>query len=160
MCFCGVSGIAEVGLPGGRSVSLAIWDTAGQERFRSMAPLYYRGAVAAILVFAVTDESSFDKLKDWVRELQSNIDEPLVLAIACNKADLAEQRAVSFETAAQYAATIGALVYETSAKSSTGVDELFNEVARRLVVTRARATETGQPQLPDPLQDAPKSGCC
>ena len=95
-----------------------------------------------------------------MRELQSNIDEPLVLAIACNKADLAEQRAVSFETAAQYAATIGALVYETSAKSSTGVDELFNEVARRLVVTRARATETGQPQLPDPLQDAPKSGCC
>ena len=75
-------------------------------------------------------------------------------------AELAEQRAVSFETAAQYAATIGALVYETSAKSSTGVDELFNEVARRLVVTRARATETGQPQLPDPLQDAPKSGCC
>ena len=143
-----------------KTIKLQIWDTAGQERFRSMAPLYYRGAVAAILVFAVTDESSFDKLKDWVRELQSNIDEPLVLAIACNKADLAEQRAVSFETAAQYAATIGALVYETSAKSSTGVDELFNEVARRLVVTRARATETGQPQLPDPLQDAPKSGCC
>ena len=144
----------------GQKIMLQIWDTAGQERFRSMAPLYYRGAVAAILVFAVTDESSFDKLKDWVRELQSNIDEPLVLAIACNKADLAEQRAVSFEAAAQYAATIGALVYETSAKSSTGVDELFNEVARRLVVTRARATETGQPQLPDPLQDAPKSGCC
>ena len=127
----------------GQKIMLQIWDTAGQERFRSMAPLYYRGAVAAILVFAVTDESSCDKLKDWVRELQSNIDEPLVLAIACNKADLAEQRAVSFETAAQYAATIGALVYETSAKSSTGVDELFNEVARRLVVTRARATETG-----------------
>ena len=66
-----------------------------------------------------------------MRELQSNIDEPLVLAIACNKADLAEQRAVSFETAAQYAATISALVYETSAKRF-GVDELFNEVARRL----------------------------
>ena len=46
MCFCGVSGIAEVGLPGGRSVSLAIWDTAGQERFHALAPLYYRDAQA------------------------------------------------------------------------------------------------------------------
>ena len=61
------------------------WDTAGQERFRSMAPLYYRGAVAAILVFSITDESSFEKLKEWVRELKINhpADEPLVLAIAC-----------------------------------------------------------------------------
>ena len=54
-----------------QKVSLQIWDTAGQERFRSMAPLYYRGAVAAILVCSITDESSFDKLKEWVRELQA-----------------------------------------------------------------------------------------
>lgn len=53
-----------------QKVSLQIWDTAGQERFRSMAPLYYRGAVAAILVCSITDESSFEKLKEWVRELQ------------------------------------------------------------------------------------------
>ena len=117
---------------------------------------HYRGAVAAILVFAVTDE--FDKLKDCASCRATSTS--CCAGDRANKADLAEQRAVSFETAAQYAATIGALVYETSAKSSTGVDELFNEVARRLVVTRARATETGQPQLPDPLQDAPKSGCC
>ena len=51
---------------------MQIWDTAGQERFRSMAPLYYRGAVAAILVFSITDEGSFEKLKEWVRELKLN----------------------------------------------------------------------------------------
>ncbi len=103
-----------------QKVTLQIWDTAGQERFRSMAPLYYRGAVAAILVFSMTDESSFEKLKDWVRELQANVDEPLVLAIACNKADLAEQRVVSYDAATEYAASIGALIYETSAKNNTG----------------------------------------
>ena len=103
-----------------QKVTLQIWDTAGQERFRSMAPLYYRGAVAAILVFSMTDESSFEKLKEWVRELQSNVDEPLVLAIACNKADLAEQRTVSYDAATSYAASIGALIYETSAKNNTG----------------------------------------
>ena len=103
-----------------QKITLQIWDTAGQERFRSMAPLYYRGAVAAILVFAITDENSFEKLKEWVRELQSNVEEPLVLAIACNKADMSEQRKVAYDTAAQYAASIGALIFETSAKDNTG----------------------------------------
>ena len=149
---------------GNQKITLQIWDTAGQERFRSMAPLYYRGAVAAILVFAITDEASFDKLKEWVKELQNNVEEPLVLAIACNKADMAEQRVISYDTASQYAASIGALIFETSAKSNTGVSELFHEVARRLVLTRFRTSETaavGLPELPDPLAErARPRGCC
>ena len=55
-----------------------------------------------------------------VRELQANVSEPLVLAIACNKADMAEHRVVSYAAAAQYAASIGALIFETSAKQNTG----------------------------------------
>jgi len=151
-----------------QKVTMQIWDTAGQERFRSMAPLYYRGAVAAILVFSITDEASFEKLKEWVRELQSNVDEPLVLAIACNKADLADQRVVAMETATQYANSIGALIYETSAKSNTGVSQLFNEVARRLVNTKVRTADsvmgTGNlPPMPDPLAEpisGRRKGCC
>ena len=61
---------------GTEKITLQIWDTAGQERFRSMAPLYYRGAVAAILVFSITDEASFAKLQEWVRELQSTNPNP------------------------------------------------------------------------------------
>ena len=122
-----------------------------------------------ILVFSITDESSFEKLKEWVRELKLNHppDEPLVLAIACNKADLADQRVVPWETAQQYAESIGALIYETSAKSNTGVSQLFSEVARRLVTTQVRSATTMQsganlPPLQDPL--APYTGkrskCC
>jgi len=149
-----------------QKVSLQIWDTAGQERFRSMAPLYYRGAVAAILVCSITDEGSFEKLKEWVRELQANVNEPLVLAIACNKADMAEHRVVPYNTAAQYAASIGALIYETSAKQNTGVNELFTEVARKLVSSRFRTTEntssTPRNPLPDPMSDMGerRRGCC
>jgi len=151
---------------GNQKITLSIWDTAGQDRFRSMAPLYYRGAVAAILVFAITDEGSFEKLKEWVRELQSNVEEPLVLAIACNKADMAEQRTVAFETAAAYAESIGALIFETSAKQNTGVGELFQEVAKQLLVTRFRATDsTGVSLLEPPVTlaprgDAQRKGCC
>tara|TARA_B100000768_G_C11027436_1_gene268664 strand:- start:29 stop:622 length:594 start_codon:yes stop_codon:yes gene_type:complete len=123
--------VKEVSI-GNEKITLQIWDTAGQERFRSMAPLYYRGAVAAILVFSITDEASFAKLQEWVRELQSNVEEPLVLAIACNKADMTAQRTVSYDTASQYAASIGALIFETSAKSDTGA------IAASALHTRAR----------------------
>ena len=68
-----------------RKVKLQIWDTAGQERFRSMAPMYYRGAQAAVLVFDITSEKSFQNVRDWVDELQRNCSESLVLAIAANK---------------------------------------------------------------------------
>lgn len=47
-------------------MTLQIWDTAGQERFRSMAPMYYRNARAAILVFDLTQESTFTKLREWL----------------------------------------------------------------------------------------------
>ena len=146
-------------------ITLQIWDTAGQERFRSMAPLYYRGAVAAILVFSLADADSFEKLKEWVRELQSNVDEPIMLTIACNKADLpADQRAVSHEAAAAYAQSIGALVFETSAKASTGVGELFTEVARQLVLSRFRSADgagANIPRLSAPLDEGRRrAGCC
>jgi small GTP-binding protein len=143
----------------GQRVTLQIWDTAGQERFRSMAPLYYRGAVAAILVFSITDDGSFEKMKEWVRELQANVDEPLVLAIAANKADLVDQRVVSADAATQYAASIGALVFETSAKSSQGARPRRTpsapaphaeraRAARRARTRRARTRRAHTPAVP------------
>jgi small GTP-binding protein len=148
----------------GQKVTLQIWDTAGQERFRSMAPLYYRGAMAAIFVFDITNELSFDKMKEWVRELQANVEEPLVLAIACNKVDLREQQAVAFEHAAKYAAEIGAIIVETSAKENIGVEHLFMEVSKRLVLTKFRnakpaGTVTMAPQVLG-TDGRRQKGCC
>lgn len=54
-----------------RKMTLQIWDTAGQERFRSMAPMYYRNAKAAILVFDLLNESTFEKIKEWLQGASS-----------------------------------------------------------------------------------------
>ena len=54
------------------SCSTARRDTAGQERYASLAPLYYRGASAAAVVFDVTSPESFAKAQHWVKELQKN----------------------------------------------------------------------------------------
>lgn len=77
-------------------VNMQVWDTAGQERFRSMAPMYYRGANAALLVFELTNYNSFVDIKTWISELQRTVVDQIVLTLVGNKCDLPE-RAVSKE---------------------------------------------------------------
>ncbi|NXR21610.1 RAB5A protein, partial [Cinclus mexicanus] len=79
------------------TVKFEIWDTAGQERYHSLAPMYYRGAQAAIVVYDITNEESFARAKNWVKELQRQASPNIVIALAGNKADLANKRAVDFQ---------------------------------------------------------------
>lgn len=90
-----------------------------------MGPIYYRGSHGAILVYDITDEESFLKVKSWVRELQKMLGNEIKLAIAGNKSDLIKDRTVPLETAEAYATQVGAKYFETSAKLNEGVDELF-----------------------------------
>jgi len=114
------------------AIKFEIWDTAGQERYRSLAPMYYRGAAAAIVVYDITNKESFNGAKSWVKELQRRGDPNVVIALAGNKADLQSKRKVNFEEAQRYAEDNGILHMETSAKSSMNVKDLFNEIARML----------------------------
>ena len=54
-------------------VSLKALGTAGQERFHALAPIYYRDAQAALLVFDITDTDSFERVKTWVKELRAMV---------------------------------------------------------------------------------------
>lgn len=127
----------KVQLGDGSMCKIQIWDTAGQERFRAMAPMYYRNAAAAIVCFDITDENSFATMKDWVAELRQNCrDRDLILAIACNKADLKSQRVVSLERAQEFASSISAILMDTSAKENFGVSELFQQVTEQVIKTR------------------------
>lgn len=71
-----------------RVLRYEIWDTAGQERFHSLAPMYYRNAQAAVVVYDVTKASSLEKAKSWVKELQRQANPNIVIALAGNKVDL------------------------------------------------------------------------
>lgn len=116
----------------GVRVKLQLWDTAGQERFRSLAPMYYRGAAAAVLIYDVGSEDSFLRVKEWVKELRTNVFDEIVLVIVGNQIDK-NYREVSNSDAQEYAHSIGALCVETSAKKNTGIDELFGQLAKQLV---------------------------
>lgn len=79
---------------GNVSVQLSIWDTAGQERFHALGPIYYRDASGALLVYDITDAESFNKVKNWVKELKKIVGNDIVIVIAGNKIDLEKNRNV------------------------------------------------------------------
>lgn len=114
-------------------VKMQVWDTAGQERFRSMAPMYYRGAHAALLVYDITKLHTYNDIQSWVHELSSRVGEGLMLVLVGNKCDLDQCRAVARDVAQQYAASIGAIFLETSAMDETGIEEMFEIVATEML---------------------------
>ncbi|KAI9862723.1 MAG: hypothetical protein M1813_004219 [Trichoglossum hirsutum] len=72
-----------------RTIKFEIWDTAGQERFASLAPMYYRNAQSALVVYDLTKPTSLTKAKHWVAELQRQASPGIVIALVGNKLDLA-----------------------------------------------------------------------
>ncbi|KAM3084219.1 GTP-binding protein of the rab/ypt [Clarireedia jacksonii] len=123
------------------TVKFEIWDTAGQERYKSLAPMYYRNANCAVVVYDITQASSLDKAKSWVKELQRQANENIIIALAGNKLDLVteqpDKRAITTEDAAGYAREAGLLFFETSAKTSENVRELFTAIAKKLPLDQA-----------------------
>ncbi|XP_010927423.1 ras-related protein RHN1 isoform X2 [Elaeis guineensis] len=118
------------------TVKFDIWDTAGQERYHSLAPMYYRGAAAAVVVYDISSTDSFNRAKKWVQELQRQGNPHLVMALVANKADLETKRQVDNEEGVLYAQENGLFFIETSAKTAQNVSELFYETAKRVVKAR------------------------
>eukprot|EP00961_Rhodomonas_salina_P037892 508926-Rhodomonas_salina.3 len=157
------------------TVKFEIWDTAGQERYHSLAPMYYRGAAAAIVVYDITSPvsmrqtseqcglDSFARAKSWVRELQRQGNPNIVIALAGNKSDLASKRKVEPDEARQYAEENNIMFMETSAKTASNVNELFVQIARKLPKQQQEQKQGGaQVKLSEPARGgagAKSAGC-
>lgn len=145
-----------------RTIKFEIWDTAGQERFASLAPMYYRNAQAALVVYDVTKSSSLVKAQHWVAELQRQASPGIVIALVGNKVDLVgpssgseaaadadaeggeeeadegDARKVATRTAKAYAEEESLLFFETSAKTGEHVAEVFTAIANAIPETQLK----------------------
>uniref|UniRef100_A0A2N9IN26 Uncharacterized protein n=1 Tax=Fagus sylvatica TaxID=28930 RepID=A0A2N9IN26_FAGSY len=127
----------------GKRIKLQIWDTAGQERFRTITTAYYRGAMGILLVYDVTDESSFNNIRNWIRNIEQHASDNVNKILVGNKADMDEsKRAVPTSKGQALADEYGIKFFETSAKTNLNVEEVFFSIARdikrRLVETDSK----------------------
>uniref|UniRef100_A0A453FW00 Ras-related protein ARA-3 n=1 Tax=Aegilops tauschii subsp. strangulata TaxID=200361 RepID=A0A453FW00_AEGTS len=118
----------------GKRIKLQIWDTAGQERFRTITTAYYRGAMGILLVYDVTDESSFNNIRNWIRNIEQHASDNVNKILIGNKADMDESKrgqALADEYGIQF--------FETSAKTNLNVEQVFFSIARDI---KQRLAET------------------
>lgn len=104
--------------------------TAGQERFRTITSAYYRGAMGIMLVYDITQEKSFENIKNWIRNIEENASTDVEKMLLGNKCELNEKRQVTKERGEQLAIEYGIKFLETSAKNSINVEEAFFNLAR------------------------------
>uniref|UniRef100_A0A5F5PWW0 small monomeric GTPase n=1 Tax=Equus caballus TaxID=9796 RepID=A0A5F5PWW0_HORSE len=114
----------------GKRIKLQIWDTAGQERFRTITTAYYRGAMGIMLVYDITNEKSFDNIRNWIRNIEEHASADVEKMILGNKCDVNDKRQVSKERGEKLALDYGIKFMETSAKANINVENAFFTLAR------------------------------
>jgi len=115
-----------------RTVRLQLWDTAGQERFRSLIPSYIRDSSVAVIVYDITNRSSFLNTAKWIDDVRTERGNDVVMMLVGNKTDLADKRQVSVEEGEARAKEHDIMFIETSAKAGFNIKALFRKVASAL----------------------------
>ena len=111
---------------------IEIWGTAGQDRYKAITSAYYRGAKGAMIVYDVTNQTSFDNVDKWTNEIKEKAARNINLMIVGNKTDLTDQIVVTSEMATEKAKALEIPVMETSALDSTNVKEAFYQLLREM----------------------------
>lgn len=171
MCTIGVDFMMKkVTLDDSTNVKLQLWDTAGMEKFRQITSNYIRGAQGAIVVFDLTNRTSFEMVQRWVDFFcqVANPNYHQTILIVGNKCDLVQERVVSKEEIDQYLEINHFHYYETSAKSGVNVEGMFLDFTNQLV-KQTRTTclsfnplgsEGSSININTKEKDTEKSKCC
>ncbi len=117
-----------------RTLRFDIWDTVGQEKYRSLTKIFYKDAKIIIFVYDITTEYSFNALQTyWYTETVDNTDGEPIYAVCANKYDLYDKAVVKTEDGKKFADKIKAIFQNTSAKSDTGINILFENLGKKII---------------------------
>lgn len=150
-----------------KSVRFQFWDTEGQKDFRQVTPDYYRGAHAVVVMYDVTNRSSYQSVKQWIHGVAKH-NEQAVCVLVGGKCDLTDSRAVNSAESTSFASNLSLQSFNTSAKDDVNITELFKDVALRVherqmehLSRGARRTPTTQGQdSGGPIQRTTRRPCC
>ena len=114
----------------GQKIELELWDTAGQERFRSITKNYFKGTDGIILLYDITNRTTYSNVKTWMMSIEDMLNiKDLAVVICGNKCDCSEEeRTVSKEEGEKIANQYKVKFLETSSKSDINIKETFIEL--------------------------------
>ena len=149
--------LKNVQLENGKMVKIQVWDTAGQDRFRSITKNYYKGAHGIILIYDVTEQKSFDNVKNWMAQIKEEVSERVSIVLVGNKIDDEDNRKISTEQGESMAKDYEIMFFECSAKTGQNIDEIFNNLVKKVVENFSKSADSGQK-----LKNKKKKGkgCC
>ncbi|OHT01818.1 Ras-related protein Rab-5A [Tritrichomonas foetus] len=148
-------------VPNDQQITLHIWDTAGTEQYRSLAPIFYQNAEAAIVCYSQDSHETEKSVVLWIRKFQEEVGNSALIAIAANQKDKKnDDQCESF--AEKLSIENGYLYKETSAKTGEGITELFQEVAEQVAMNANPIKHLKvQPKIvPVEKNEQPKKLCC
>ena len=114
-------------------IKMQIWDTAGHEKFRTITTSYYKSAQAIIIVYDITDQATFEHVKNWMVEIDKFAKQGVLKVIVGNKKDLEDKRQVPEELGKNFAEKNGVKFMEVSAKKNINIEELFLDINKCLL---------------------------
>ena len=118
-----------------KSIKFDIWDTVGQEKYRSLTKIFYRDAKVIVFVYDITTEYSFNQLKEyWYQETLNTTESTPLMAVVANKSDLYADQKVNNKDGKEFAEKINAIFQTTSAMSDTGINTLFENIGKKIIM--------------------------
>ncbi|CAF0763609.1 unnamed protein product [Brachionus calyciflorus] len=163
----------RITLPGPTQVTLSVHDIGGQTLGGAMLDKYLFGADAVLLVYDITNYSSFENLDDWYQTaMKYCANKKVYFALVANKCDLEHLRAVKHEKHVKYSKEKDLQSFSVSAKSGESVNTMFQQIAAQILgitlsriqvedqhrVVKAEIVKPREVRPPKPVQK--KSSIC
>ena len=150
----------QINLKDGTDAKIMIYDTAGQERFKSVAANYIKKANGILLVYDIADHTTFENIGVWMESITEEKGDKLPIVLVGNKADLEDERQVSYKEGKDLAENKGFHFYETSCKNGSNVTECFLDLAELVYEKSGKKLSQNSNKELENASAVKKKGCC
>ena len=131
----------------GKEATVQIWDTAGQDRFRAITKNYYKGAHGIILIYDVTNQKTFENVRNWVTQIRENASEKAIIYIVGNKIDDKQNKVVTKEDGEKMAKEFDLKFFEASAKEDINIAPTFEALVKDIYKVNGNSEEGANGKL-------------
>lgn len=143
-----------------KEATVQIWDTAGQDRFRAITKNYYKGAHGIILIYDVTNQKSFENVRNWVTQIRENASEKAIIYIVGNKIDDKQNKVVTKEEGEKMAKEFDLKFFEASAKEDINIAPTFEALVKDIYKVNGNSAEGANGKLVGGNGKSGKRNCC